>query len=61
MINEKFLHFIWKSHYVFDKKSNYQNKRIGKSTIDLLFINAILPFCFFMPTCRRKGARGGFD
>jgi len=37
----------WKYHYVFDKKSKYQNKRIGKSTTDLVFINAILPFCFF--------------
>ena len=47
MINEKFHHFISKYHYVFDKKSKYQNKRIGKLTIDLVFINAILPFCSF--------------
>tara|TARA_B100000963_G_C22573016_1_gene647009 strand:+ start:191 stop:946 length:756 start_codon:yes stop_codon:yes gene_type:complete len=26
----------WKSHYVFDKRSKYQNKRIGKSTIYLI-------------------------
>jgi len=37
----------WKSHYVFDKKSRTLNKRLGKSTIDLIIINAILPFCFF--------------
>lgn len=37
----------WKSHYVFDKKSRNVTKRLGKSTVDLIFINAVLPFCFF--------------
>ena len=37
----------WKSHYVFDKRSKIMNKSLGKSTIDLILINTILPFCFF--------------
>jgi hypothetical protein len=37
----------WKEHYVFDKKVKTSNKDLGKSTIDLIFINAVLPFCFF--------------
>lgn len=37
----------WTSHYVFDKKVKRINNKLGKSTIDLLIINAILPFCFF--------------
>ena len=37
----------WKAHYVFDKKVKTSNKTLGKSTIDLVFINAVLPFCFF--------------
>jgi hypothetical protein len=37
----------WKAHYVFDKKTKTSNKNLGKSTIDLVFINAVLPFCFF--------------
>jgi hypothetical protein len=37
----------WTSHYVFDKKVKRANTTLGKSTIDLLIINAILPFCFF--------------
>jgi hypothetical protein len=32
---------------VFDKKVKTSNKDLGKSTIDLIFINAVLPFCFF--------------
>ena len=62
MINETFLHYIWKfqlfefnnlkstkNHTVqiLNKGVHNHNKRIGKSTIDLVFINAILPFCFF--------------
>ena len=37
----------WKEHYVFDKKVKTLNKSLGKSTIDLVLINAVLPFCFF--------------
>ena len=34
-------------HYVFDKTTKQSNKEIGKSTLDLILINAVLPFCFF--------------
>jgi len=37
----------WKAHYVFDKEVKTSNKTLGNSTIDLVFINAVLPFCFF--------------
>ena len=37
----------WKTHYVFDKTTLKTNKQIGKSTLDLILINAVLPFCFF--------------
>lgn len=37
----------WNSHYVFDKTTKKTNKQIGKSTLDLILINAVLPFCFF--------------
>tara|TARA_B110000003_G_scaffold122350_1_gene124728 strand:- start:666 stop:1937 length:1272 start_codon:yes stop_codon:yes gene_type:complete len=37
----------WKSHYVFDKTVKSVPKRLGKSTRDLVLINAVLPFCFF--------------
>ncbi len=37
----------WKSHYVFDKLAKQTNKELGKSTLDIILINAILPFCFF--------------
>ena len=37
----------WKTHYVFDKTTKKTNKQIGNSTLDLILINAVLPFCFF--------------
>ena len=37
----------WQTHYVFDKKSKFSKKLMGKSTLDLLLLNAVLPFCFF--------------
>lgn len=37
----------WQTHYVFDKKAKHSNKSLGKSTIDIIMINAVLPFCFF--------------
>lgn len=37
----------WDSHYVFDKESSSKSKKISKSFVDLLIINAALPFLFF--------------
>lgn len=37
----------WKDYYTFDKKAKTSNKNLGKGTLGLLFINAVLPFCFF--------------
>jgi hypothetical protein len=37
----------WLTHYKFDKISRYRTKKLGKSTIDLLIINTIIPFLFF--------------
>ena len=37
----------WNTHYVFDKTTKQPNKEIGKSTLDLILINAVFPFCFF--------------
>ena len=43
----------WNYHYVFDKKVARHNCSIGKSTFDILLINAVLPFAFFY--ARKKG------
>ena len=36
----------WRTHYVFDKESKARNKTLGKNTIHLLVINAIVPSLF---------------
>lgn len=36
----------WLTHYIFDKTSKKSQKKLGKSTIHLLIINAIVPFLF---------------
>lgn len=36
----------WKDHYQFDKSTTSRAKRLGKSTIQLLMINTIVPFLF---------------
>ncbi len=36
----------WKTHYVFNKPSEFKVKKIGKSTIDVLIINVVVPFLF---------------
>lgn len=36
----------WRTHYVFDKISKKRQKTIGKTTIQLLIINTIVPFLF---------------
>lgn len=36
----------WDNHYLFDKESIFQDKIIGKSTINNILINGIIPFLF---------------
>ena len=40
------LHHYWKEHYRFAQLSKIRNKTLGKTTIDLLIINTIVPFLF---------------
>lgn len=40
------LHHYWKEHYVFSKPTKIRNKTLGKTTINLLIINTIVPFLF---------------
>jgi hypothetical protein len=36
----------WETHYRFDKFVETRNKKIGKTSIDLLLINTLIPFIF---------------
>jgi len=36
----------WKNHYIFNKESVVKEKRIGKSAVDILLINTVIPFLF---------------
>ncbi|MCB0685550.1 MAG: DUF2851 family protein [Saprospiraceae bacterium] len=36
----------WKTHYTFDQESEKKPKKLGKSSIDLLVINTVVPFLF---------------
>ncbi|MCK5029423.1 MAG: DUF2851 family protein [Bacteroidales bacterium] len=36
----------WESHYVFNKESVKKSKSIGKSAVDIILINTIIPFLF---------------
>ena len=36
----------WKTHYVFDKESKPSRKSLGKSMIDLIIINGVVPLVF---------------
>jgi len=40
------LHPFWDTHYVFGKESKILKKKIGKSMIDVIIINSIVPFMF---------------
>ncbi|MEM6316162.1 MAG: DUF2851 family protein [Bacteroidota bacterium] len=40
----------WLDHYVFDKVTATRNKSLGKSTVQLLIINTIIPFLFLYGT-----------
>lgn len=37
----------WNTHYIFDKSSLHEEKKIGQAAVKLLLINGILPFLFF--------------
>jgi len=36
----------WENHYIFNKESHKKEKSIGKSAIDILLINTVVPFLF---------------
>lgn len=36
----------WKTHYLFDKESDFKQKKLSKSFIDLIIINTIIPLQF---------------
>lgn len=36
----------WKNHYLFGTESPFSKKQIGKSSIDILIINTVVPFLF---------------
>ena len=38
--------WYWKTHYRFDEASTSKSKRLGKSSIQLLLINTVIPFLF---------------
>jgi hypothetical protein len=44
----------WDTHYVFDKYSVNRKKNLGASTLDVLIINAIVPFYFFLGKKQEK-------
>jgi len=37
----------WDTHYLFGKKSEFKNKIIGSTMVDIIIINAIVPMMFF--------------
>jgi len=41
----------WSAHYLFDKPSKKQIKRLGNTTVDVLLINAIVPVLFCYGVC----------
>ena len=36
----------WKTHYTFDTESDKKSKKLGKSSIELILINTVVPFLF---------------
>jgi len=44
----------WKNHYRFGKPSAPRNKRLGRSTIHMLAINAVAPFLFHYGEARHR-------
>lgn len=41
------VHEYWNTHFQFDKESRFASKKIGKSFIDVILINVIIPLLFF--------------
>ncbi len=41
---------FWLNHFTIEKESEPRTKRIGKSTIDVIIINAVVPFLFALAT-----------
>ncbi len=37
----------WENHYLFNKESIHKSKNLGKSAIDILLINTVIPFIFY--------------
>jgi hypothetical protein len=44
----------WNSHYVFGKKSVMKSKGLGKSAINLILVNTVVPFLFTYGKLKRK-------
>ncbi|MEZ5197498.1 MAG: DUF2851 family protein [Bacteroidales bacterium] len=44
----------WQAHYIFDKPSAKKKKELGKSAINLIIINTIIPFLFVYGTTRNN-------
>ncbi len=38
--------WYWREHYKFDEPSNRRSKKLGRSSIDLIVVNTIVPFLF---------------
>ena len=36
----------WKKHYVFDRETTEKSKKLGKTSIELIIINTVIPFLF---------------
>ena len=44
----------WENHYVFNKKSVKKRKSLGKSAVDIILINTIIPFLFIYGVIKGK-------
>lgn len=44
----------WSNHYVFGKKSVVKSKGLGKSAINLILVNTVVPFLFTYGKLKRK-------
>jgi hypothetical protein len=36
----------WKTHYMFDQESERKSKKLGRTSIELIIINTVIPFLF---------------